>query len=470
MGEKSKNDRINIKLRDARNRRLWTQKKVAEMLGVTDLTVGRWERGEVAPSMYYAKKLCELFEATPEELGLVQREKLDDDLQEMAIKAQELPAEGQEERSGKETLAPVTETEGAQEPVAPRWRLSRRALLLGIAGTTIIGGGIGGFTILSHHTSSVTDARKIPSVPAFLTYTGHSKPVWGVTWSPDSQYIASTGNDQTVQVWDANTGRLHFRYAFNSGEIIRCVAWSPDGKYLASGCSYGSVQVRLAVAAESFMRNVKQHEDDIRSVAWSPDSQCLASGSFDQTVQVRSVSTWALRFSVNQNVGAIWSVAWSPDGKYLAIGSADRHVYICESVQGKILLKYSDHSAEVSSVAWSPDGKYLASGSFDQTVQVHRIILDQGRATLAQTYRGHSDQVHSVAWSSDGHYIASGGANAHDATALRVWRALTGEEMCLEFSGSVRTVAWSREHKWLATASYDKEVRVWHLGGILPGS
>src|SRR5689334_865298 len=60
----------NIKLRDHRKRRLLTQADLARKLGVTDLTIGRWERGEVVPSIYYVKKLCAFFAASPEELGL----------------------------------------------------------------------------------------------------------------------------------------------------------------------------------------------------------------------------------------------------------------------------------------------------------------------------------------------------------------------------------------------------------------
>lgn len=62
----------NFKLRDHRKQRHWTQEDVAEALGVIDLTVRRWEQGQHRPSKYYVKKLCDLFEKTPEDLGFTQ--------------------------------------------------------------------------------------------------------------------------------------------------------------------------------------------------------------------------------------------------------------------------------------------------------------------------------------------------------------------------------------------------------------
>jgi transcriptional regulator with XRE-family HTH domain len=64
----------NVKLRNARINRNWTQQKVADGVGTIPLMVGRWERGEVFPSAYYRQRLCELFGMSLEELGLTAEE------------------------------------------------------------------------------------------------------------------------------------------------------------------------------------------------------------------------------------------------------------------------------------------------------------------------------------------------------------------------------------------------------------
>lgn len=72
MDEKDKKrSNPNRRLRAARERRGWSQAVLAEQLGTNELTVGRWERGERYPQVFYRSKLCELFDMTAEELGLV---------------------------------------------------------------------------------------------------------------------------------------------------------------------------------------------------------------------------------------------------------------------------------------------------------------------------------------------------------------------------------------------------------------
>ena len=66
----------NLKLRNARRRNNWKQQDVADRIGTTPLSVGRWERGEAFPSAYYRKQLCDLFRMSPEELGFTEEELL----------------------------------------------------------------------------------------------------------------------------------------------------------------------------------------------------------------------------------------------------------------------------------------------------------------------------------------------------------------------------------------------------------
>ena len=39
------------------------------------------------------------------------------------------------------------------------------------------------------------------------TLTGHSEPVLSVAYSPDGKHIASASGDDTVKVWDSQTGK-----------------------------------------------------------------------------------------------------------------------------------------------------------------------------------------------------------------------------------------------------------------------
>src|SRR5690348_17554774 len=62
----------NKQLRSLRIERNWRQQDLADQLGVTVITIQRWERGSQHPSAYYRAKLCTLFGLSAQELGLVE--------------------------------------------------------------------------------------------------------------------------------------------------------------------------------------------------------------------------------------------------------------------------------------------------------------------------------------------------------------------------------------------------------------
>jgi transcriptional regulator with XRE-family HTH domain len=62
----------NEQLRQQRIGRNWRQQDLADQLGVTVVTIQRWERGFQQPGAYYRVKLCTLFGLSSQELGLVE--------------------------------------------------------------------------------------------------------------------------------------------------------------------------------------------------------------------------------------------------------------------------------------------------------------------------------------------------------------------------------------------------------------
>src|SRR6516164_5096262 len=47
----------------------FSRPQLADLVGATTLTLGRWERGETVPRKYYQSKLCEVLQCSEEELG-----------------------------------------------------------------------------------------------------------------------------------------------------------------------------------------------------------------------------------------------------------------------------------------------------------------------------------------------------------------------------------------------------------------
>ena len=64
----------NVRLKQERLSRGWSQANVADKIGSDAKTVGRWERGVTFPSPYLCQQLCQLYGKTVQELALVKEE------------------------------------------------------------------------------------------------------------------------------------------------------------------------------------------------------------------------------------------------------------------------------------------------------------------------------------------------------------------------------------------------------------
>src|SRR6266700_1277274 len=133
--------------------------------------------------------------------------------------------------------------------------------------------------------SQVTGLPSRPTQAAPITaYHGHTSTVYAVALSPDGTRIASGGNDSTVQVWNAKTGKLLLLYTGHTGTVYT-LAWSPDGTRIASGSDDSTVQIWDAQSGRLRL-TYTGHTAGVRQLAWSPDGTRIASGGNDNTIQV----------------------------------------------------------------------------------------------------------------------------------------------------------------------------------------
>ena len=71
---------------------------------------------------------------------------------------------------------------------------------------------------------------------------GHTGEVKYVSWSPDGHRLASTGTDETVRIWDTETGQEIMSLVTHAG-VHHYVAWSPNGQRLASASDNGTIKI-----------------------------------------------------------------------------------------------------------------------------------------------------------------------------------------------------------------------------------
>ena len=299
-------------------------------------------------------------------------------------------------------------------------------------------------------------------------FAAHVGPVLCVAYSYDGAMIATGGQDKTVRIWDAQTGKLVETLAGHSGPVT-ALAFTPDRITLASGSwEDGSVRFwklrdwslirttavpggaralaytgdsnRLVVGGGSqvavlldVVRGTKIADLDthqaggVPCVAASADGLVVATGSGLNTSDAR-VKIWAAiggqeGASVQMNDGMVLGVAFNSAGSVLVTGSVNQSIMAWDTATLKpvgAMGKFCDATGSLS-LAFSTDGKFLASGHPDRTVR----IWNTENWIQASVLRGHAGPVNGIAWSLDGARLVS---VSQDGGILR-WEAATGRRL-----------------------------------------
>ena len=301
--------------------------------------------------------------------------------------------------------------------------------------------------------------------------TSHGLSADHVVFSPDGRWLATTGSDGTIKIWDFASGRVLRTIAGYTDHIsdVRQLGITSDGKRLITNNGHDeSIRVwnpETGVLVHTLKSQTRYFAISNQSILINDDFSHL------QRWDIGSGQPLGAPLALNSEVleGSFpGPVALSPDQQMIAVGY-DKYfkrplarIVLMSSGTGAQIKVLNGHTDEVDTVAFSPDGHVLASGSRDKTVK----LWDVASGRLLNTLTGHSNYVIQVAFSPDGTRLVSVG---DDEPSIKIWDVSTGM-LLRTIETPTREVAYSPDGKLIATVgATSANIALWDAesGGLV---
>ncbi|MCG8648976.1 MAG: WD40 repeat domain-containing protein, partial [Pirellulales bacterium] len=371
--------------------------------------------------------------------------------------------------------------------------------------------------------------NSLPSEPV-MSWQAHRR-VRAVALAPDLGWLATGGNRGVIKFWEPHTGKELRSIRAHRG-YINDLCVSPDGRFLASSGQDGRVCL-WETDRWSGPNVLAQQERSVKSLSFSHNGR-LAAGGTDRWVKVWDAATAEEIYSTElpQRVNCISlnhdgtrlmighlnspasvidldsgtrqtlksstvvSARWSSHDDWLAMGDANL-LHVCDPYNGSVLrtielgteqlmdldasadllaaagnsrsirlfrlpsaqplIAYRGHDASVDAVALDDDQKLLVSADRHGVVKTWRLGPRQDRIQ----WPAHQGPVREIALGRDGKLIAS----VSDDGTLRLWRADSGQLLRTidAHRGGAHCVAFLPDGDRIATGGMDRSVHLWNI-------
>ena len=298
-------------------------------------------------------------------------------------------------------------------------------------------------------------------------FCGHTGSILSLAFSQDGTLLMSGSEDETVRIWDVQTGgviRTFDRHRATTAFIpdpspYSAASLSSDGAIVALGTDDGTV--RLCGVQTGECNSIKIHSGSVKAIEFSPINPRHFISSSGTIVEQWDIDGDKIRPSYH-GAGYAYDLAWTRDGaRFVSCGGDVATVWDAESGAVVVQLGVPDKSSVFSQGCFSPDGRFVACAA-DTTIWVWDITISGAR--LVGHLVGHSGLIKFLAFSSS---LISGGLDQ----SIKFWKSssfsmglTTSDQVAAHgYFPEIRSIKLFAEEGMVVTSDADGVVKVWDV-------
>lgn len=251
----------------------------------------------------------------------------------------------------------------------------------------------------------------------------HTRTVLSLAFSPDGQLLASGSSDDTVKLWEVETGALKATHKSHQG-AVECLCFSELGQLASSGWD-GVVSFWNIGHLEDAPLKLRGHEGVVLGLVFSPDaSKLVSAGTADASLLI-----WDLTEPPGEDVLTV-GPGWSCNANQLLTSwTAAGQPKLCDPEMQKLI---AETSRGTSHTAFSPDGDVTAMANKDGTIELRRS--ESGNTKLLS--ENHDNDVF-FQFSPNSRLMVSVKGPLYGQKVVRIWDVVSGRVL-----HSVQDVSW----------------------------
>ncbi len=287
---------------------------------------------------------------------------------------------------------------------------------------------------------------------------GHEGRIFSVEFSQDGKLLVSSGNDGTARIWDLANGRcLRVIRHISQKAVSMHVALHPNGRILATVCEEDPEVKLWDVTSGECLRRFSGHAPWSSCIAFNPEGTFLASGCSDGTVELWEMKNedtpqfFRLLIGHHHHVSVL---AFGQHG-FLATLPFGENINLWDIFSGKLVKTIHGYSRLIGGNAFSPDGRLLVQGDANGMVHVYDVA---GKRYLS-TIKGHAGPIWCIEFSPDGRTFAS----SADDRVVKLWDSANFQ--CLKtftgHTGYLWTMSYTADSRYLASAGHNRVIKIW---------